>query len=558
MNIDRTWWKEASVYQIYPRSFMDSNDDGIGDLKGIISKLDYIKHLGVDVIWISPFFKSPMDDNGYDISDYKSIHEEYGTLEDISNLIEGVHDRGMKLLVDLVVNHTSDEHPWFIESKKSKDNKYSDYYIWKDNPNNWESVFSGSAWEYDKSRNQYYLHVFSKKQPDLNWENEKVREEVYDIMNFWIDLGCDGFRMDVINLISKKFKDENYYGEEYFFNGPKIHDYLKEMNEKVLKGRNLMTVGECPGATVEDALKFAGNHNEELNMIFTFQHMDVDSNDGKWDFKEFKLTNLKEILSSWQKDLHNKAWNSLYLNNHDQPRMVSRFGDDTKYHNESAKMLGHVIHTMEGTPYIYQGEEIGMTNVDFKIPEEIKDLESLNAFNDLVKRGVFSKEHMIEAIKIKGRDNARTPMQWNDDKEAGFSNGKPWIKVNENYKDINVEKQINDKNSIFNFYRQLLGARKEYPVLIYGDFKEYLEDSEEVYIFRRKLGDSILYSINSFSHNEVELDLKNIGLNEDELKNLNSNSNLNYSILHSNYNRNNIDRTVILKPFECLSLISAD
>lgn len=546
--IERKWWKEASVYQIYPRSFMDSNGDGIGDLRGIIDKLDYLKDLGVDVVWISPFYDSPLDDNGYDISNYKAIHKDLGTMEDMEELIRGLHKRDMKLLIDLVVNHTSDEHPWFIESKKGKDNPYSDYYIWKDRKNNWESVFSGSAWEYCKERNQYYLHVFSKKQADLNWENKKVREEVYDIMNFWIGKGCDGFRMDVINLISKRFRDDNYKGEEYFFNGPRVHEYLKEMHERVLKGRNLMTVGECPGANIEDGLKFSGFNEGELNMIFTFQHMDVDSKNGKWDFKDFSLVELKKILSSWQEGLHGKAWNSLYLNNHDQPRMVSRFGNDSKYWKESAKMLAHVIHTMEGTPYIYQGEELGMTNLKMDIPGDLRDVESINAYNDLISRGVFTKDHMDEAIARKARDNARTPIQWDDSENAGFTKGSPWMKVNPNYKLINAKAEKEDGDSILNFYKKLLKARKEIPTLIYGKFKEYFKDDKNLYVFERKLADTKVISINSFSSKDLGF---NIGeflyeIGEDTSK---------YEILHTNMKREGFKDIYELKPYECLSLV---
>lgn len=538
--LKKDWWKESVVYQIYPRSFKDSNNDGIGDLRGIIEKVDYLAHLGVDVVWISPFFDSPNDDNGYDIRDYRKILDEFGTMEDFEELIKKCDEKNIKIVMDLVVNHSSDENKWFLESKKSKDNPYRDYYIWKDKKNDWMSIFSGSAWEYDEITNQYYLHLFSKKQPDLNWENEKLRNEVYDLMKFWIDKGVSGFRMDVINLISKYF-DEKDSSKDYFFNGPKIHNYLKEMNEKVLRGKNLMTVGECPGTTAEDALKFAGFNSNELNMIFTFEHMDLDAGrEGKWDLVPFELKKLKASFNKWQKTLHNKAWNSLYLNNHDQPRLVSRFGDDKDYRRESAKMLANLIHFMEGTPYIYQGEEIGMTNYPFKDLSEIRDLESLRAYEDYTKNKGWSHDKMMNSIRVKGRDNARGPMQWSAEENAGFTKGKPWINVNPNYKKINAENEINDENSIFNHYRKLIKLRKEFDVIKFGDFNMILEDSKFVFGYTRELEDEKLIVLCNFSRDKRIVDISKYTKEDD------------FGILISNYSDlvKKPYETTILRPYE--------
>ena len=520
--MERTWWKEAVVYQIYPRSFMDSNGDGIGDLRGIQSKLAYLKYLGVDVLWISPFFKSPNDDNGYDISDYRDIMTEFGTMADFKELIAAIHGLDMKLVMDLVVNHSSDEHAWFQESKKNKTNPKSDYYIWKDAkpdgslPNEWESVFSGPAWTYCAERDQYYLHTFSKKQPDLNWDNDLVRREIYDMMQFWLDQGVDGFRMDVINLISKKFYKDGQ-GEDYFFMGPRVHEFLQEMNREVLSKADLMTVGECPGTSPEDAIDFTAPERHELNMIFTFEHMDLDSGVlGKWDFKEFDLKRLKQNLSTWQEKLHNKGWNSLFLNNHDQPRMVSRFGNDTTYRVESAKMLAHVTHLLEGTPYIFQGEELGMTNLDFTDLSELRDLESLNAWRDLVEeKAIFSPEHMIEALRRKGRDNARSPMQWNATPNAGFTTGTPWLKVNHNYTQINAASQLEDQTSVFHYYKKLISLRKELPVMVYGQYNELFAERDDVFAWERTLGEERLIVINNFTPETIEIDIRDLVTSEE-------------------------------------------
>jgi len=509
--MQKKWWKESVVYQIYPRSFMDSNGDGIGDLQGIIAKLDYLKTLGVDVIWLSPVYKSSNDDNGYDISDYQDIMDEFGTLKDWEELLSGLHDRGMKLMMDLVVNHSSDEHAWFIESRKSKDNPYRDYYIWRDGkdgkePNNWSSFFSGSAWQYDEATDQYYLHLFSKKQPDLNWENETVRKEVYEMMTWWLDKGIDGFRMDVINLISKveglpdgPGEGRYEWGGEHFMNGPRVHEFLQEMNKEVLSKYDIITVGESPGATVEDAVQYANNQDTELNMIFTFEHMDIDSGEGgKWDLKPFKLTAFKEVMSKWQNGLNGRGWNSLYLNNHDQPRMVSRFGDDKKYRVESAKMLATFLHMLQGTPYIYQGEEIGMTNVQFDL-EDYNDIEIKNMYRETVIEGGENPDKVMKAIYAKGRDNARTPVQWDATENGGFTTGKPWLKLNPNYKDINVEQALKDENSIFYYYQKLIKLRKQHDIIVYGDYQLITEDDEQIYAYTRTLKEETLLVITNFS-----------------------------------------------------------
>lgn len=514
--MEKKWWKECVVYQIYPRSFKDSNGDGIGDLKGIIEKLDYLNYLGIDVIWLSPVYKSPNDDNGYDISDYQNIMDEFGTMKDFDELLRECHKRNIKIMMDLVVNHTSDEHSWFMESKKSKDNEYRDYYVWKDGingqpPNNWGSVFSGPAWQYDEETHMYYLHLFSKKQPDLNWENPKLRNEIYSMMKWWLDKGVDGFRMDVINFISK---DQNFPNGEngdfgpYAMNGPRIHEFLKEMREVVLKEKDLITVGEMPGVTVEQGNLYTGKDRDELNMVFQFEHMDIGNGEfGKWHKNLFKLTELKRIMTKWQKGLENNGWNSLYWNNHDQPRVVSRFGDDKKYWNKSAKMLATCLHMMQGTPYIYQGEEIGMTNVAFEKLSDYKDIEILNAYEDLVVKKGRSHEEMMQGIYDRGRDNARTPMQWNDSENGGFTLGTPWIKVNPNYKSINVEEEINNEDSILNYYKKLIKIRKDNEIVVYGKYDLLLEESEEIYSYMRTLNNERLLVICSFSKEETTFNL---------------------------------------------------
>ncbi len=494
------WWKSAVVYQIYPRSFMDSDGDGIGDLRGIIGKLDYLQDLGIDVVWLSPVYDSPNDDNGYDIRDYRTIMEQFGTMEDFEQLLTQMHSRGLKLVMDLVVNHTSDEHPWFVQSRSSQDNPYRNYYFWRagkngHEPNNWLSYFSGSAWEYDSTTGEYYLHLFSRKQPDLNWDNPSVRQDVYDLMRFWLDKGIDGFRMDVINHISKvpglpdgSHPNERGYawGGDFFVNGPRVHEYLQEMNRQVLSHYNIMTVGETGGVSPADARLYAGFDRQELSMVFQFEHMGVDSGSGgKWDIKPWKLTDLKQVLSRWQQELHGVAWNSLYFGNHDQPRPVSRFGDDGAYRVESAKMLATCLMLQQGTPYIYQGEEIGMTNVAFPSIEDYRDVEILNFWRERVEQGGEDPEQVLHAIHVKGRDNARTPMQWSADDNAGFTTGKPWLEVNPNYREVNVAKAVADANSVYHYYQELIRLRRQYSSLVDARYDLILPDHEEIYAYTR-------------------------------------------------------------------------
>ncbi|WP_077619986.1 glycoside hydrolase family 13 protein [Bacillus sinesaloumensis] len=510
---NKTWWKESVVYQIYPRSFKDTNGDGIGDLKGITEKLDYLKDLGVDVIWLSPVYQSPNDDNGYDISNYREIMAEFGTMGDWEELLSHIHNRGMKLMMDLVVNHSSDEHEWFQKSRESKDNPYRDYYIWRHardgkEPNNWESIFSGSAWQYDDQTEEYYLHLFSKKQPDLNWENPKVREEVYDLMTFWLEKGIDGFRMDVINMISKvpglpdgELREGKKYvsGAPFYMNGPRIHEFLQEMNQQVLSKYDIMTVGEMPGVDTIEAQAYTGADRNELNMVFQFEHMDLDSGPNeKWDVRPFKLQDLKQTFTKWQKGLEGTGWNSLYLNNHDQPRMVSRFADDGEYRVESAKMLATFLHMLQGTPYIYQGEELGMTNVQFESIDEYKDIETLNMFKEKVEAGV-DPERVMQSIYAKGRDNARTPMQWDESENAGFTTGTPWLSVNPNYSEINAANQIGDPNSVFHYYKRLIELRKQHEIIVYGSYDLLLPDHPTIYSYTRTLVDEKVLVVLNFA-----------------------------------------------------------
>ena len=517
----KTWWKEAVIYQIYPRSFMDSNGDGIGDLKGITSRLDYLKYLGVDVIWLSPVYQSPNDDNGYDISDYRDIMDEFGTMEDFDEMLAQAHKRGIRIVMDLVVNHTSDEHKWFMESRKSKDNPYRDYYIWREGkedgsaPNNWGACFGGPAWEHDDETDMYYLHLFSKKQPDLNWENPKVREEVFDMMTWWCDKGIDGFRMDVISMISKteempdgEVKDLYGNPNPYCVNGPKVHAYLQEMNEKVLSKYDIMTVGETPAVTTELAKQYAGEDTHELNMVFQFEHVEGDGKYGKWTDEKVPLIRLKKIMSKWQTELYGKAWNSLFWDNHDQPRAVSRFGDDRPEHREmSAKMLATCLHMMQGSPYIYQGEELGMTNYPFRSEEEFRDIESVNAIKEWCDSGVVSKEDFWPCLLKKSRDNARTPVQWDDTENAGFTTGRPWIGVNPNYTEINAKAETADENSVFHYYKKLIALRKQNPVMVYGKYELLLEDSEELFVYTRTLEEEKLLVVCSFSDKETVFDI---------------------------------------------------
>lgn len=522
----KTWWKEGVVYQIYPRSFKDTTGNGIGDIYGIIEKLDYIKALGVDIIWLCPVYESPNDDNGYDISDYRKISEDFGGSKAFDELISKMHAKGLKLVMDLVVNHSSDEHFWFQESRKSKDNPYRNYYFWKPNkankpPNNWTSFFKGSAWELDVNTNEYFLHLFTKKQPDLNWENPKVRQEVADIVEFWCKKGVDGFRMDVISLISKQlnFPDSPYpddYGKtitNYYANGPKIHQYLNELNQKVLSKYDIMTVGEGPGINLDNGLDYVHKDRNELSMVFHFDHMFIDNGPGgKYDPTDVSLTKFKKIFSDWDTKLKGKGWGSIFLGNHDFSRMVSRFGDDTVYRAQSAKLLAMLLLTMRGTVYIYQGDEIGMTNVAYPTIEDYNDVETLGNWNEAKAEGRDMTAFM-KLVHKQSRDNARTPVQWNANINGGFTTGKPWLKVNPNYQIINVASQLNDPNSILNFYKKMIAFRKSNTALVYGDYECLNDTDENLYIYKRWNADECYIVLLNFSSsiqyiNHVELQLE--------------------------------------------------
>jgi oligo-1,6-glucosidase len=555
--MNRVWWKESVVYQIYPRSFYDSNGDGVGDLRGIIQKLDYLKDLGVNVVWLSPVYKSPNDDNGYDISNYQDIMTEFGTLADWEELLAEMHKRGIKLVMDLVVNHTSDEHPWFQEARKSKDNPYRDYYIWRPpregrEPNNWVSYFSGSTWQYDEPSGEYYLHLFTKKQPDLNWENPKVREEVFKMMDWWLQKGIDGFRMDVINLISKVpglpdapvTSDDRYqYGGRHFVNGPRLMEFLTEMKQRVLSKYDILTVGETPSVTTQDAIMIANEETGALTMVFQFEHMGIDSGTGgesRHDVQPWKLSDLKTIMTRWQKDLEGRAWNSIYLANHDQPRAVSRFGNDRQFRVESAKLLATFIHMLQGTPYVYQGEEIGMTNVAFDSIDDYRDVETLNRYREVVEEKGGDPQETLRVIHAKGRDNARTPMQWNAGGQAGFTSGTPWIKVNPNYREINVEQALKDPDSVFYYYQKLIRLRKENPVMVYGKYDLILGKHEQIYAFTRTVGDDRLLVILNFSAESPVFDLpEDIAFRNADLMISNYDVESSHEILH-----------VTLRPYE--------
>ena len=553
--MEKKWWKESVVYQIYPKSFKDSNGDGIGDIKGIIEKLDYLEELGVNVLWISPMLESPQDDNGYDISDYRRIYEEYGTMDDYEKMLSEAHKRDIRVLMDLVVNHTSDEHNWFIESRKSRDNPYRDYYIWKDpvngkEPNNWGGVFGGPAWEYDEQTQMYYLHLFSKKQPDLNWENEKVRREVYDMMNFWCEKGIDGFRMDVISMISKNqtFPDgkvkNGLYGDfnPYCVHGPRIHEFLQEMNKEVLSRYDIMTVGETSGVTIEEAQKYAGEDRNELNMVFQFEHVeDACGDHGKWTTAKFNFRDFKKTMIKWQEELQGKAWNSLFLGNHDQPRSVSRFGNDNPaYRETSAKMLATCLHMMQGTPYVYQGEELGMTNAYFDKLEDYRDIESINFFTELTEAGIMTPEYMMKCLMLRSRDNARTPMQWNDSAQGGFTSGEPWIRINSNYKEINAAQQLGDPASVFHYYQKLIRLRKEKEIIVYGSFEALCRDDDKIFAYTRKLDQKKLLTVCNFSNQDAEMEIP------EEFAGA--------QCLITNLGRTVFDRNFVLRPYEAFVL----
>ena len=517
--MEKAWWKESVVYQIYPRSFCDSNGDGIGDLNGITGKMEYLKELGVDVIWLSPVYQSPNDDNGYDISNYQAIMAEFGTMEDYDRMLAKAHELGIKIMMDLVVNHTSDEHPWFVESRKSKESPYRDYYMWREakdgkEPNNWGSCFGGSAWQYDEEADMYYLHLFLKKQPDLNWDNPQVRDAVFNMMTWWCEKGIDGFRMDVISLISNVpgLPDgpvgKSGYGDfsPYAANGPHVHEYLQEMNERVLSKYDLITVGECANVTVEEAKKYASSSGKELNMVFQFEHVVLDAENGfKWNHDKIELPKLKAVLSKWQNELEGKAWNSLYWCNHDQPRMLSRLGSEKKEYREiSAKMLGTCLHMMQGTPYVYQGEELGMTNYPFTSLDEFRDIESINIYHELTEKGIVEPEKMFDYISYKGRDNARTPMQWDSSEHAGFTTGTPWIPVNPNYSEINAAEQMERADSVFHYYQKLIALRKANDIIVYGSYELLLPEDEHLYVYKRKLEEQELLVVCNFSEEEQQ------------------------------------------------------
>ncbi|MGN8646013.1 alpha,alpha-phosphotrehalase [Gracilibacillus sp. HCP3S3_G5_1] len=518
--MDEKWWQKSVVYQIYPKSFNDTTGNGVGDIQGIIEKLDYLKKLGVDVIWLTPIYASPQKDNGYDISDYYSIHPEYGTMQDFEKLLDEAHHRELKIIMDIVVNHTSTEHQWFKEARRSKDNRFRDYYIWKEGkvgtpPTNWQSKFGGSAWEFDEGTEEYYLHLFDVTQADLNWENEEVRDDVYQMMNFWLDKGVDGFRLDVINLISKdqRFPDDDGSvppgdGRKFYTDGPRVHEYLHEMNKQVFQKRETMTVGEMSSTTINDCIQYSNPKNEELDMTFNFHHLKVDYPNGeKWTKAPFDFLELKQILSKWQIDMQQGGgWNALFWCNHDQPRIVSRFGDDQHYHNESAKMLATTIHLMQGTPYIYQGEEFGMTNPGFDSIDQYRDVESINMYKMKKEEGMSEKE-ILDILKEKSRDNSRTPVQWNAKENAGFTEGTPWIDLPDNFKEINAEQAVGDKKSIFYHYQTLIQMRKKYQVITDGRYRLILPDDLAIFAYLRENDQESMLVVNNFYADEVKLDL---------------------------------------------------
>ncbi|PFN83964.1 alpha,alpha-phosphotrehalase [Bacillus thuringiensis] len=504
-------WHKSVVYQIYPKSFNSYYNRETGDIKGVTEKLDYLKELGVDYIWLTPIYQSPQNDNGYDVSDYYSIDPSYGTMEEFEELLAEAKVRNIEIMLDIVVNHSSTEHKWFKEAKEDKNSPYRNYYIWRDEKNNWQSKFGGSAWKYEEKTEQYYLHLFDETQADLNWENEKLREEVYDMMRFWLDKGVTGFRLDVINLISKDqcfLNDEGSTatsdGRKYYTDGPRVHEYLQEMNRNVFAGKDVITVGEMSSTTIDNCIKYSNPERNELSMTFSFHHLKVDYPNGdKWTKAEFDFIKLKEIMSNWQIEMQKGGgWNALFWCNHDQPRIVSRFGDDGKYRNESAKMLATVMHMLQGTPYIYQGEEIGMTNPKFESIEQYRDVESLNIYDIKLKEGL-SKEEIIGILKQKSRDNSRTPMQWNEEMNSGFTTSTPWISAAENFKEINVEKALEDKESVFYHYKKLIELRKTYDVITEGEYAILDKNDSKIWAYTRTTESEVLLVINNFYGEEI-------------------------------------------------------
>ncbi|EEL72430.1 alpha,alpha-phosphotrehalase [Bacillus mycoides] len=544
-------WHKSVVYQIYPKSFNSYYNKETGDIKGVTEKLDYLKELGVDYIWLTPIYRSPQNDNGYDVSDYYSIDPSYGTMEEFEELLKEAKVRDIEIMLDIVVNHSSTEHKWFKEAKEDKNSPYRNYYIWRDEKNNWQSKFGGSAWKYDEKTGQYFLHLFDETQADLNWENEKLREEVYDMMRFWLEKGVKGFRLDVINLISKDqrfLSDEGTTatsdGRKYYTDGPRVHEYLQEMSQNVFEGKDVITVGEMSSTTIDNCIKYSNPERNELSMTFSFHHLKVDySNGDKWTKADFDFIKLKEIMSNWQIEMQKgEGWNALFWCNHDQPRIVSRFGDDGKYRNESAKMLATAMHMLQGTPYIYQGEEIGMTNPKFESIEQYRDVESLNIYNIKLEEGL-SKEEIIGILKQKSRDNSRTPMQWNEEVNSGFTTNAPWISVADSYEEINVEKALEEKESVFYHYKKLIELRKTYDVITEGEYAILDENHSKIWAYTRTVKNEVLLVINNFYGEEITYSVPgNVQL--DGMK---------QEVLLSNYKDSSKDITNInLRPYESI------
>ncbi|MED1556061.1 alpha,alpha-phosphotrehalase [Bacillus paramycoides] len=544
-------WHKSVVYQIYPKSFNSYYNKGTGDIKGVTEKLDYLKELGVDYIWLTPIYQSPQNDNGYDVSDYYRIDPSYGTMEEFEALLEEAKARDIEIMLDIVVNHSSTEHKWFKEAKEDKNSPYRNYYIWRDEKNNWQSKFGGSAWKYDEKTEQYFLHLFDETQADLNWENERLREEVYDMMRFWLDKGVKGFRLDVINLISKDkrfLSDEGSTatsdGRKYYTDGPRVHEYLQEMNRNVFEGKDVIAVGEMSSTTIDNCIKYSNPGRNELSMTFSFHHLKVDYPDGdKWTKADFDFIKLKEIMSNWQIEMQKGGgWNALFWCNHDQPRIVSRFGNDGKYRNESAKMLATAMHMLQGTPYIYQGEEIGMTNPNFRSIEQYRDVESLNIYDIKQEEGLL-KEEIIEILKQKSRDNSRTPMQWNEEVNSGFTTNTPWISVAENYKEINVENALNDKESVFYHYKKLIELRKTYDVITEGKYDVLDKNHPKIWAYTRTVNNELLLVINNFYGEEITYSAP-VNVQLDGMK---------QEVLLSNYGDSSKEiNNLVLRPYESI------
>ncbi|MGR5159056.1 alpha,alpha-phosphotrehalase [Vibrio owensii] len=552
---DESWWKTATIYQIYPKSFCDSGSKGTGDIKGIISKLDYLKHLGVDAIWLTPVYQSPMIDNGYDISDYYAINPDFGTMQDFDTLLAEAHQLGIRIIMDIVVNHTSTEHKWFQSALGDKNSPYRDYYIWKDpvdgaEPNNWQSKFGGNAWALDEKTGQYYLHLFAKEQADLNWENPVVREEVKEVISFWAEKGVDGFRLDVINLISKQQdfpSDDIGDGRRFYTDGPRVHEYLQEISEAVFQKYGSVTVGEMSSTTLEHCQQYSAQDGKELSMVFNFHHLKVDYPNGdKWTKAPFDFIQLKQIFNHWQTGLNGKGWGALFWCNHDQPRVVSRLGNDEQYRVESAKMLAASVHMMQGTPYVYQGEEIGMTNPGYTEISQYRDVESTNMYDIMVNRDGVSHDDMMAILAQKSRDNSRTPMQWNSAKHAGFTEGTPWLEVAQNYSEINAEAAIADLNSVFYFYKRLIELRKQVPVITDGRYEDLLPENKRIFAYARQNDKQTLLCINNYYGEEVECVLPE-RFDMSKAKNLLSNYQNATSAIASNHQ--------VLRPYETRILL---